>query len=169
MDKPKIVGDDWAPLDDAKVMPVNCPTPEGCRPNGCHGACLPQNEPSKAETRTLFEEWARYEAELDIRHRDTDSPLDRQQYDSWVTALAWKAWNASITELLAWSASATELREGLHQNWCDHSAVSTGRRSSAVELALRLVRYGASPADAAKLAGCHVRSVHRALKALEMK
>ena len=41
----------------------------------------------------------------------------------------------------------------------------TGRRSSAVELALRLVRDGASPADAAKLAGCHVRSVLRALKA----
>jgi hypothetical protein len=43
----------------------------------------------------------------------------------------------------------------------------TGRRSSAVELALRLVRDGASPTDAAKLAGCHVRSVRRALKALE--
>jgi hypothetical protein len=41
---------------------------------------------------------------------------------------------------------------------------SRGRRSSAVELALRLVRDGASPADAAKVAGCHVRSVHRALK-----
>jgi hypothetical protein len=41
----------------------------------------------------------------------------------------------------------------------------TGRRSSAVELALRLVRDGASPSLAAKIAGCHVRSVKRALGA----
>jgi hypothetical protein len=41
----------------------------------------------------------------------------------------------------------------------------TGRRSSAVELALRLVRDGATPSDAAKAAGCHVRSVNRAIAA----
>lgn len=104
----KIVGDDFAPLDDAKAMPADCPTPEGCRPNGCHGACLPQSEPTKPDMRKNFEEWARDAQELDTRHRDSDSSLDRQQYESWVTALAWEAWCAAAYE--TWSMLMNEAK-----------------------------------------------------------
>jgi hypothetical protein len=27
---------------DKAAMPAACPTPSGCRGNGCHGACLPE-------------------------------------------------------------------------------------------------------------------------------
>lgn len=138
----KIVGDDWAPLDGGGIpfaghdknfapgsnpdnpqdMPADCPTPDGCRPNGCHGACLPQSEPTKPDMRRNFEEWARDAQELDTRHRDSDSPLDRQQYESWVTALAWEAWAAATYEAWSFLVHQAAVREGnvrVRDPWVD--------------------------------------------------
>lgn len=56
---------------------------------------------AKAEMRERFEEWARDAQELDTHHKETESPLDKTQYESWVTALAWEAWAAATYD--TWS------------------------------------------------------------------
>ncbi len=69
--------------------------------------------------RQRFEEWARDEAGLDIRHADSDSPLSRPRYESRDTALAWEAWTASSYE--TWAACRPPQRELRVRDPCAHT------------------------------------------------